>query len=76
MLWKCKVPDKVVLHLSIQTWWWVNLGLQNELYVSYIVGDLVMQQQTLWISCVVVSCVVLRIKNEKVVCLHKSMMHG
>lgn len=58
MLWKCKVPDKVVLHLSIQTWWWVKLGLQNELYLSYIVGDLVMQQQTLWISCVVVSCVV------------------
>lgn len=58
VLWKCEVPDNVALRLSYLNGW-VNLGLelQDELYLSYTAGDLVMQQQTLWTSCVMVSCV-------------------
>lgn len=60
MLWKCKVPD--MLHLASYL---IGLGepeLQDKQNLTYIVGDLVMQQQILYFLCDGFECT---FKNKK-----------
>lgn len=77
VLWKFKVPDK--LHSASYLIGLVNLRpeFQDKLYLAYIVGDLMMQQQILYFLCDSIKCTfLLRIKNEKVKYLCYSVMCG